>query len=115
MYGNIDQNNKIIGRCSIQIDIMPDIGDAQIGDYYINGTIYPASEHVDEIPTVTKNGVTWSPDPEAETRRLALIDTQRRAAYAAESDPLFFKEQRGEVDAGTWAAKVAEIKARFSK
>ena len=25
------------------------------------------------------------------------------------------EEQRGEVDAGTWAAKVAEIKARFPK
>jgi hypothetical protein len=37
----------------------------------------------------------------------------RAAAYRAESDPIFFKEQRGEVDAGTWLAKVAEIKARW--
>lgn len=34
-------------------------------------------------------------------------------AYREESDPLFFKEQRGEVPAGTWLAKVAEIKARY--
>lgn len=37
----------------------------------------------------------------------------RRAAYTAESDPLFFMEQRQEVPAGTWLAKVAEIKARW--
>jgi hypothetical protein len=37
----------------------------------------------------------------------------RAAAYRAESDPIFFKEQRGEVAAGTWLAKVAEIKARW--
>jgi hypothetical protein len=38
----------------------------------------------------------------------------RRAAYTTESDPLFFKEQRQEVPAGTWLDKVAEIKARFT-
>lgn len=37
----------------------------------------------------------------------------RQQAYVAESDPLFFKEQRKEVPEGTWLAKVAEIKERF--
>ena len=37
----------------------------------------------------------------------------RAAAYRDESDPLFFKEQRGEVSVGTWLAKVQEIKARW--
>lgn len=39
----------------------------------------------------------------------------REAAYRAESDPLFFKEQRGEVPPGTWLDKVGEIKERFPK
>lgn len=39
----------------------------------------------------------------------------RRVAYSTESDPLFFKEQRQEVPAGTWLAKVNEIKARWSQ
>ena len=39
----------------------------------------------------------------------------RKLAYQTESDPLFFEEQRGEVPAGTHAAKVAEIKTRFPK
>lgn len=37
----------------------------------------------------------------------------RAAAYRDESDPLFFKEQRSEVPAGTWLAKIDEIKARW--
>ena len=43
------------------------------------------------------------------------IDQQLRAAYQAESDPLFFKYQRGEAAEQDWLDKVAEIKARFPK
>tara|TARA_R110002020_G_scaffold47925_1_gene136922 strand:- start:1935 stop:2186 length:252 start_codon:yes stop_codon:yes gene_type:complete len=51
----------------------------------------------------------------ASARAAEAIQGKRRAAYQAEADPLFFEEQRGEVPAGTHAAKVAEIKARFPK
>ena len=37
----------------------------------------------------------------------------RRAAYAAEADPLFFMAARGEATQQQWLAKVAEIKARW--
>jgi hypothetical protein len=40
---------------------------------------------------------------------------QRQQAYTAESDPLFFKAQRGEATMEEWQAKVAEIKARYLK
>jgi hypothetical protein len=40
---------------------------------------------------------------------------QRKAAYIAEADPLFFKAQRGEATLDEWQAKVAEIKARIPK
>ena len=39
----------------------------------------------------------------------------REQAYKAEADPLFFQEQRGEVPAGTWEAKIEEIKVRYPK
>ena len=39
----------------------------------------------------------------------------RSEAYVLESDPLFIQEQAGEVEAGTWAEKRAEIKIRFPK
>lgn len=43
------------------------------------------------------------------------IAALRRAAYASEADPLFFKSQRGEATQAEWLAKVQEIKARFSE
>lgn len=42
-------------------------------------------------------------------------DANRHNAYVAESDPLFFKAQRGEGSMADWEAKVAEIKARYPK
>lgn len=41
------------------------------------------------------------------------ISNLRRIAYQNEADPVFFKEQRGEVTQGTWIALVNEIKARY--
>lgn len=44
-----------------------------------------------------------------------LRDEQKRDAYRAESDPLFFKAQAGEIPLSAWVAKRNEIKARFAK
>ncbi len=38
----------------------------------------------------------------------------RAEAYRNESDPLFFKWQRGEIEQQVWLDKVAEIKTRYS-
>jgi hypothetical protein len=52
-------------------------------------------------------------------KQLALtaeqIEANRKAAYTAESDPLFFKWQAGEATQAEWQAKRSEIKARFPK
>lgn len=52
-------------------------------------------------------------------QRKANLNTQAEAnraeAYRNESDPLFFKSQRGEATEEEWLDKVAEIKARFPK
>lgn len=42
-------------------------------------------------------------------------EANRRAAYIAEADPLFFKAQRGEATKQEWLDKVAEIKTRYPK
>jgi len=44
-----------------------------------------------------------------------IADANRKAAYIAEADPLFFKAQRGEATMQEWQDKIAEIKARFPK
>jgi len=51
----------------------------------------------------------------AVARAAERVQAERRAAYQTESDTLFFEEQANEIAAGTWAAKRAEIKARFPK
>jgi len=58
---------------------------------------------------------------EAELARLIaeepnrIAEANRQAAYQRESDPLFFKAQRGEATMEEWEAKVADIKERFPK
>lgn len=44
-----------------------------------------------------------------------IIENKRRTSYMVESDPLFFKAQRGEATMEEWKAKVAEIKIRYPK
>jgi len=57
----------------------------------------------------------------AEVARLTALEPtriateNRRNAYIAEADDLFFKAQRGEATIEEWQAKVAEIKTRFPK
>jgi len=47
--------------------------------------------------------------------KAADAERERKAAYIAEADPLFFKAQRGEATMQEWEDKVAEIKKRFPK
>ena len=49
----------------------------------------------------------------AQEQALATAKRNRSAAYAAESDPLFFKAQAGEVDEAEWLSKREEIRARY--
>lgn len=50
---------------------------------------------------------------DAIAQRLAEVEAQRAEAYRNESDPLFFKAQRGEATQQEWLDKVAEIKLRY--
>ncbi len=44
---------------------------------------------------------------------IRIAKENRSTAYKSESDPLFFKSQRGEATEAEWLAKVEEIKQRF--
>jgi hypothetical protein len=58
---------------------------------------------------------------DAEVARLIALEPariateNRRAAYIAEADPLFFKWQAGEATEAVWKAKRDEIKSRYPK
>jgi hypothetical protein len=52
----------------------------------------------------------------AEVENAAALEAardNRQAAYASESDPIFFMAQRGEATMEEWQAKIAEIKVRY--
>lgn len=53
-----------------------------------------------------------TPDP-ADPLPSPDYSAMRAQAYRDESDPLFFKSQRGEATNQEWLDKVAEIKARW--
>lgn len=48
-----------------------------------------------------------------EEELLEIRARNRAAAYQAESDPLFFKWQRGEATEQEWLNKIEEIKSRY--
>ena len=48
-------------------------------------------------------------------KKAAEADANRKAAYIAEADPLFFRAQRGEIPEQEWLDKIAEIKARYPR
>ena len=56
---------------------------------------------------------TNNPDEDAKAQQLAEAKASRANAYAQESDPLFFKAQRGEATMEEWQAKVDEIRGRY--
>lgn len=70
----------------------------------------PDGDVVPEPPDgrATWNGKFW------DMRNVLLADQEanRRAAYVAEADPIFFMGQRNEATM-KWLARVDEIKARF--
>jgi hypothetical protein len=66
-----------------------EIGYAQAGGWYIGGKFYP-------------------PRPTNEEQA-----DNRRKAYEAEADPIFFLIQRGEATQEEWQAKITEIRERY--
>ena len=93
------------------------------GDAVIN--LYPQVRAVDDsLGILDEHGNQVIVDEvavAAEVARLTSLEPariateNRRNAYIAEADALFFKAQRGEATMEEWQAKVAEIKARFPK
>lgn len=98
----------------IPIDILNDYGVVEV-----HPTAQPVvdySKNVTEASPVLINGAyhqSWaiSDKPAAEVSQIKK--NLRGAAYRLESDPLFFKAQRGEASVDEWLAKVAEIKSRY--
>lgn len=68
-----------------------------------------------KIISADENGypILIDPPPLTAEQIQSAVTAARAAAYIAESDPLFFKAERGEATKEEWLAKIVEIKARF--
>ena len=78
----------------------PEITDTQkrSSEWVVDGQQYVLRWHIEDMTTEQING---------------QRESARSAAYSDESDVLYFRAQRGEVDIQEWHSKVAEIRKRF--
>lgn len=94
----------------------------------INYSLVLATNYPNDVWTLdgnTYDGLTWlsdSPKPtEAELdaqwsqveydNQVAAVEAARLSAYEQQSDPLYFKWQRGDATEAEWRAAVAKVKA----
>jgi hypothetical protein len=88
-------------------------------------TILAATDQTGHVVILEPNLPQWSeysvredidpyiPPPPPPTPTPKQIAALRLAAYQSESDPLFFKWQRGEGTEQAWLDKIEQIKARY--
>ena len=79
----------------------------------ISGNDYDTLDWYDDTPKPSQQELddAWPAVEQAQAQ--SAVDALRHAAYAAESDPLYFKWQRGEATEQEWLDKIAEIQARY--
>ena len=77
----------------------------------LNGNDYDALnwEGPGDKPTQAELDAAWPAVEHA--NQVAAVENARRAAYAADSDPLFFEWQRGDGTEQAWLDAVAAVKA----
>lgn len=94
-------NPEHIGICYNNGDVVVYIDSGDLYDSIIAGNYGPIAD-----PQVIEGGpaVVYTPEE---------VTALRVAAYQSESDPLFFKWQRGESTEGQWKAQIDIIKARY--
>lgn len=89
--------------------------------YPVMQTPKPVVDHTKNVTEETPNFINgqWHQDWAITDKPVEEInqihEALRTEAYITESDPLFFKAQRGEIELQVWLDKVEEIKARYPK
>lgn len=87
--------------------------------YPVKPTDFPQVDHTKNVeegePQLIDGNWTrvWNVTDKNQTEIDEIVTSLRADAYRNESDPLFFKAQRGEIEQQVWLDKVAEIKSRY--
>lgn len=101
-----------------------EMSDERLADwdvYPVTPTDYPQvdyTKNVAEGEPQLIDGVwtqVWNVTDKPQVEIDEITTSLKAEAYRNESDPLFFKAQRGEIEQQVWLDKVAEIKARYPK
>ena len=101
-----------------------EMSDERLADwdvYPVTPTDYPQVDYTKNVtegePQLIGNKWTqiWMVTDKPQSEIDEITTSLRADAYRNESDPLFFKAQRGEIEQQEWLDKVAEIKARYPK
>ena len=77
-------------------------GDSYDGLTWLSNTAKPTKAELDAL---------W-PEVQAEEERVR-VEAERKAAYAVESDPVFFQFQRGDATEQDWLDAVQAVKDRY--
>lgn len=94
-------NPEHIGICYDSGDVVVYIDSGNLYDAMLAGNYGPIAD-----PQVIEGGAVVVYTPEE-------VTALRLAAYQAESDPMFFKWQRGEGTEQAWLDKIEQIKTRY--
>ena len=96
----VQESDRFIcdGNLTVQFTVMPNASIVEVPDDWIS----PAEKQAQQEAA-----------QKAKDEFNAKQKTQRLGAYRNESDPIFFKAQRGEATMDEWKAKIAEIDQRL--
>jgi hypothetical protein len=80
-------------------------------EWTLNGDTYDGLTWLSETPKPTQAELDAAWPQVDYNQQVAAVETARLIAYEQESDPLYFKWQRGDATEAEWRAAVAKVKA----
>lgn len=79
----------------------------------LTGNDYETLQWYDDTPKPTQAELDAAWPQVDHENQVAAVEQARRAAYAAQSDPLFFEWQRGDGTEQAWLDAIAAVKAAY--
>ena len=104
-------DNELLAQWGMQVVAKTDRPDVDYKKNVSEGTPVLVGDQWTQVWNVTD--ATAEEIAERKAQLTAQAESQRAEAYRTESDPIFFKWQRGGATEQEWLDKVAEIKARY--
>ena len=80
-------------------------------DWVLRGDTYDGLDWLSDTPKPTQAELDAAWPAVQYAQAYAIVEAARRAAYATDSDPLFFEWQRGDGTEQAWLDAVAAVKA----